>query len=351
VKILVVMKTRADAGNTHAIANYMHLAPQFGHEIAIYGNPIWYVTGLQFSTDIRDFDRVLYVFESDLYQIKTLQEVVMLGHFPRDKRAILDSDGMYNPLVKVNGDSNHQTEDMRKYWISCIDAIGSKVLQTTIAKPKNPHARALSFYGYNKQLELPREKAPAKEFDILHVGHNWWRWREFESELLPAFERIRDQVGEIGLVGLWWDHPPVEGPAAGPEAAFQSDPERLRRLNIRVQTAVMYNDVIHTMSKSKINIMTQRPVLRELKHLTLKYFEIFCADTIPLMMLDADHAEAVYGPAGRELVLPGHAAEKILDALQRPHHYRGIVEDVRKHLRTHFSYEQKVEELIDAIRH
>ena len=66
--------------------------------------------------------------------------------------------------------------------------------------------------------------------------------------------------------------------------------------------------------------------MRHLKHLTLKYFEIFCADTIPLLMLDHDHAEAVYGPAARELVLPGSVAEKILDALHRPDHYRDVVE-------------------------
>ncbi len=80
----------------------------------------------------------------------------------------------------------------------------------------------------------------------------------------------------------------------------------------------MYNDVIKTMSTAQINILTQRPLLRHLKHLTLKYFEIFCADTIPLLMLDEDHAELVYGPAGRELTLPGRAAEKILDALRIP---------------------------------
>ena len=61
------------------------------------------------------------------------------------------------------------------------------------------------------------------------------------------------------------------------------------------------------MSTARINIMTQRPVLRRLKHLTLKYFEIFCADTIPLLMLDADHAEAVYGPAGASSACPARS--------------------------------------------
>jgi hypothetical protein len=90
-------------------------------------------------------------------------------------------------------------------------------------------------------------------------------------------------------------------------------------------------------------------VLRHLKHLTLKYFEIFCADTIPLLMLDGDHAEAVYGPAGRELSLPGAVAAKLRDALRRPDHYRGVVEDVRRHLVTHYSYDRQVEELFAVL--
>ena len=90
--------------------------------------------------------------------------------------------------------------------------------------------------------------------------------------------------------------------------------------------------------------------MRHLRHLTLKYFEIFCADTIPLLMLDHDHAEAVYGPAGRELVLSGNVAEKLLDALQRPDHYRDVVEDVRRHLIAHYSYDRRVEELVAALQ-
>ena len=56
------------------------------------------------------------------------------------------------------------------------------------------------------------------------------------------------------------------------------------------------------------------------------------------------------GPPRRELVLTGRVAEKLLDALRRPDHYRGVVEDVRRHLVTHYSYDQRVEELVGALR-
>ncbi len=53
--------------------------------------------------------------------------------------------------------------------------------------------------------------------------------------------------------------------------------------------------------------------------------------------------------AGRELTLPGRVAEKILDALRRPDHYREVVEDARRHLLAHHSYRKRVEELVAAL--
>lgn len=351
MNVLVVMKHRGDAGNTHAVANYMRLAPKYGHTVAIFGTPIWYVPELQFSMDIQSFDRVVYVYESELYRIKRLNEAAILAKFPSPHRLIMDTDGMYNPVVSIDGyDHNHGSEAERARWIAHIDSLGGRIMQTTIAPPLAPRVEAMTFYGYNPALQVAPSTAPAKQYDILHVGHNWWRWREVAGELLPAFEQIRDEVGRIGFIGLWWDAPPPEGRAAGPTVAFESDPERLKRLRIETPKAVLYSDVIQTMSTARINIMTQRPVLRRLKHLTLKYFEIFCADTIPLLMLDADHAEAVYGPAGRELSLPGAVADKLLDALRRPDHYRGIVQEVRRHLMAHYSYDRQVEELFTVLQ-
>jgi len=351
VNILFVMKIRGNAGNTHAVANYIRVAPKFGHSVALYGAAHPYLPDLQFTTDIGSFDRVVYLFESELYRINTLQEVAMLGRIPKQHRLIFDMDGMYNPVVTVDGyDFNHADETERLRWTGFYEALADRVAKPTLAPPDSPRVRPMIFYGYDPALQIDPVSAPPKQFDILHVGHNWWRWREVESELLPAIEQIRDQVGDIGFIGLWWDQPPAEGPEAGPAAAFQSDPDAFKRLRIRTDTAVMYTDVISTMSTARINIFTQRPVLHRLKHLTLKYFEIFYADTIPLLMLDKDLAVSVYGPAARELVLPGRVAEKLLDALHRPGHYREVVEDVRHYLARHYSYDRRVEELISALR-
>lgn len=351
MNILFVMKHRGNAGNTHAVANYIRVAPKHGHSVAMYGDPQSHLPELKFSTDVRAFDRVAYLFESELYRLKPLHEVTMLGTIPKPHRLIFDMDGMYNPVIALDGyDFNHRDEGERAQWIEFFDALADRIAKPTLAHPDHPRASAMTFYGYDPALQVDPGAAPAKQYDILHVGHNWWRWKQIAGELLPALAQIRDQVGEIGFIGLWWDGPPLEGPEAGPAAAFQSDPEAFRRLRIRTSTAVMYTDVVRTMSTARVNIFTQRPVLHHLKHLTLKYFEIFYADTIPLLMLDEDVAVSVYGSAARELVLSRCRAEKLLDALRRPDRYKGVVEEVRRHLAAHYSYDRRVEELVVAMR-
>jgi hypothetical protein len=350
MNILFVMKTRGNAGSTHAVANYMRLAPLFGHSVAIFGEPIWYIPELRFSMDIEEFDHVVFLFETEQFQIMPLHQAIMLEQFPRWRRLIIDTDGMYHDLIQLDGyDFNHASEADRQSWLRYMDSLGDKVVHTLQGKSRFAKAGALPLFGYDPVLQINAASSPPKTWDILHVGHNWWRWREVERELLPAFHRIRERVGEIGFLGMWWNNPPAEGPAAGPGNAFLSDPYAFKRLRIRTPDAVNFNDVIKTMSTARINILTQRPLLRHLRHLTLKYFEVFCADTIPLLMLDDDHAVEVYGPAARELTLPGRAAEKFIDALDYPDRYRQIVEDVRLHLRHHHSYEARARALFEAL--
>jgi hypothetical protein len=358
MKILFVIEPRDNAGNMHAIANYTRVAPELGHEIAFYGPPQpTVIDGLylptwnaRFSTDVGAFDRVIYLFESKLYRAKKLQEVALLANIPREHRYILDADSRFHPFVILDGyDRSHRDEGERAEWLDYYDSLTDRIIKPTLAPSDDPRVTTLPFFGFDPGLIVPPEAAPAKRYDILHVGHNWWRWKEVSEQLLPAFEQIRGQVGEIGFLGLWWNEIPDWTEKLDLDPAIRLDPEAFRRLKIRIEPPCHYTEVIRTMSSARINIFTQRPFLAHVKHLTLRYFEEFCADTIPLLMLDADLAAAVYGPAGRELTLPGRVADKLLDALQRPDHYREIVKDVRRHLLKHQHYHRRVEELVATL--
>ena len=349
MNILLVMKHRGNAGNTHAVADYMRVAPDFGHRVAIFGRALPWLPEINFSDQVSEFEKVVYLFESEIYRLSPVHEATLIGAIPRKDRMILDMDGMYNPVICLDGyDRNHDSEPERAAWIEHFHALADKVYKPTIAPPSSPREVPLTFYGYDPALETKAADAPEKIYDILHVGHNWWRGRDIESAIIPAVDKHRNRIGRVRFIGLWWGKPPTEAGSGNP-LAFAFDAKAFKRLNIETQDSVMYDQVVHTMSMAKINIFTQRPVLHHLRHLTLKYFEIFYADTIPLLMLDADHAADVYGPAARELTLPGRADEKILDALTRPAHYRDIVQDVRRHLAQHHGYARRMEELAVAL--
>jgi hypothetical protein len=352
MNILFVMEHRNNAGNTHAIANYMAVGRELGHHIAFFGAPQPDMPGVNFSTDTRAFDRVIYLFESKLYRVKRLQEVGLVGANPRSNRYILDADARHNPMVVVdNYDRNFLDEQERAEWTEFYSALADQIIKPTLLPSDDPRVTSLPFFGFKPDTVIPPEASPPKAYDILHVGHNWWRWKEVSGEILPALDKIRGEVGEIGFLGLWWDKVPEWSEEEGLGEALRLDSEAFKRLRIRTEAAVPYQGVVRAMSTGRVNIFTQRPVLAHLQHLTGRYFEEFCADTIPLLMLDTDLAVAVYGPAARELTLPGRVADKLVDALKRPDYYRGVVEDVRRHLTKHHLYHHRVEELVAALEH
>lgn len=351
MKVLFVMERRAEAGSIQAIANYVRAGDELGHTIAIYGQQDSDFPGVRFSSDVSAFDYVVFIFESNLYWPRSLHLAHILSNIPRERRAILDADGMYNQIIVIDGyDRNYWSEHDRSEWLAHYNGLADKILQPTLGSRLDSQVIAVPFYGYDPASRIGCDGALHKRFDILYVGHNWWRWREVSNNLLPAIEQIRAHVGDICFIGLWWDKVQSWARASQWELAYALDSESFRQLDVQVRGPVPYSQVIATMSEGRVNIMTQRPLLRHLKHLTSKYFEVFCAGTIPLVMLDPDHAEMIYGPAGRELVLHDRIADKLLDALNHPEKYGEIVQEVRRHLVGHHSYHNRVQELVTALR-
>lgn len=343
------MDRRVNAGSIQAVANYVTAGDALGHTIALYGRPDPNFPGVRFSTDLTAFDCLVFIVESGLRWMSGLRLPRMLSTVPRERRAILDADGMCNQTIIVDGyDRNFADDRERSEWLAHFHCLADRILQPTF-QPREPAVRPLPFYGYDASSQIGADNSPPKGFDIMLVGHNWWRWQELSTRLLPALDRIRARVDGICFVGSWWDGAPPSPSERNLDQAFCVDSERFQRLRIHVRPPVPYTEVILAMSEGRVNIMTQRPLFRRLRILTSKYFEIFCADTIPLVMLDPDHAESVYGPAGRELALYGDGVgDKLLDALDYPRKYGGIVQEVRRHLAAHHSYRNRVQELVAA---
>jgi glycosyl transferase family 1 len=348
MKILFVMDKRVDAGSIHAIANYVRAGDEAGHTIALYGRSDSRYPKVRFSVDAGAFDYVVFVMESGLNWLSALRLPRILSQVPYERRAIIDADGMYNRIIQLDGyDRNHPNEQQRAQWLEYYSILAGRVFQPTWL-PRERSVGALPFYGYDPSALIGRNGSDEKAYDLLCVGHNWWRWREVSTRLLPAIERARENIGNICFMGTWWDEPPVVDHTLA--VAFESDPKWFERLAIRIEPAVPYTDVVRAMNRGRLNIMLQRPLLRELKLLTSKYFEIFTADTIPMVMLDPDHAEMVYGPAGRELALFHDIEHKLVDALRHPGKYARIVQAVRDHLMEHHSYPVRIRQLVKSLQ-
>lgn len=350
MRILFAMDQQVNRGSIQSISNYTRAGNQAGHEFALYGRTDARFPDVRFSTDVSAFDYVVFLVESWRHWMSGLRMPRIFAEIPRHRRAIVDADGMYNQIVSTDSyDRNHPAEHRRAEWLAHYNVIADKVFQPTFM-PREPGVRKLLFYGYEPAQQITPEASPPKTYDIVCVGHNWWRWRQISGELLPAIERVRSQLGDIAFIGDWWDCIPAGAAELGVEAAFGFDTEWMNRLRIRIMPAVNYTEVIKSMCTGRVNVMTQRPLFRELKLLTSKYFEIFSADTTPLLMLDPDHLELVYGPAGRELALCNGISEKLVDVLSRPRYFRNVVEEVRAHLLAHHTYRNRVQELVAALR-
>jgi hypothetical protein len=348
VNILFVLHRRIDAGSIHAVAGYQRAGDQCGHTVALFGAPDTRFPSLRMSLDVEMFDSVIFIFESTLNWLSGLGMSQLLNRVPRERRVILDADGMYNDVICVDDyDRNHVDNASRQRWSASYEALTDVVFQPTL-HPLSSKVRPLLFYGFEPAAQQPHQRR-AKSWDVLHLGHNWWRWRQIAGILLPAIARVRPHLRGICFVGSWWNEVPTWAPAMGLDEAFACDPDWMQSLDIQVAPPVPFVDVISTMSAGEINLMTQRPLFERLRLVTSKYFELLCADTIPLVMLPPDHVEEVYGPAGRELALCDDLEDKLLDVLRKPNHYRDVVTEVRRHLRVHHSYERRIEELVDAL--
>ena len=348
MNILLVMDKRPDRGSIQAGWNYVRAGDRLGHVIALYGRPDERFPNVRFATDPDAFDYVVFVIESSLKWMSALRLPAILSGVPRERRAIVDADGMFNEVISVDGyDRNHPSETIRSIWLRHYAELSDKILQPTL-EPRDAGVLGVPFYGYEPP-DGRRDGPSSKRFDVMHIGHNWWRWREISNLLLPAIEEIRGELDGICFLGSWWDAPPAGASELGLDDAFEVDAQRLRRLRIDVRPPVPYTCVVAEMAAGRVNVMTQRPLFRHLKILTSKYFEIFSADTIPLVMLDPDHAESIYGPDGRELALHGRVAAKLLDALREPEKYQTLTDRVRAHLFAHHSYDVRVRQLVAAL--
>jgi hypothetical protein len=345
MRLLFVNWAFENHGSAQDIYNYTQVARALGHEIALYGPPNG-ASAFNYSLDISSADAVIFIFEFSTW-LDNLDALRLVGKVPRRRRVVIDCDGKYNDAISVVGDVNHPDTATSQRWMEVCDSLSDKIYQPTL-HPLRPNVRPFFFHAYNPVWEVPLS-CFAKEYGMVYVGNNWFRWRPLQR-VLQAVEPIRAQVGRIALIGEGWDSLPARYDREFLEIAHYTDPVYLREMGVEVLSPVRFDQVIAHMSKGLFSPVIYRPLFDHLRLVTCRTFETPAANTLPLFAQEAADVAEIYGERAVELVLPQHQPqEKILDLLRRPGYYAAIVQDIRRHLTAQHSYEVRLRELIGIV--
>jgi hypothetical protein len=283
----------------------------------------------------------------------------LLDGIPKSRRVVIDCSGRYNDTVRVEHDFNH-LEKMDGHqgweWIEAFQSVADIILQPTLT-PRRDDVRSFLFHGYDPEDAVPsqssadggrqRSSREAKRYGVAYVGNNWQRWTQIR-QFLEAIVPIRDELGRLALAGWDWRHRPDWAVQLGIKGA-DVDPELLERLDVEVHDSIPFREVSRFLSDARFSPIFHRPLFNELGLVTNRTFETFLADSIPLVMLSKDLAEAIYGPDVHPLVPDADIAEWLQRIMRNPEPYWDAVVRVRRHLAVHHSYRQRLSELVALV--
>jgi hypothetical protein len=177
----------------------------------------------------------------------------------------------------------------------------------------------------------------------MYVGNNWQRWeqvRRFLEQYAPA----RTEVGQACLVGWDWAARPEWAVKQG-VAGIDTDPAFLAELGVETRPCVRFDEVTGLLGQARFAPIFHRPLFRHLGYVTIRTFETFYGDTLPVLMLPREFVAAIYGQAALALVPGDDVAAHLRDALRRPEPYWQAVLETRTHLARHHSFARRFDEL------
>ena len=348
MRLIFIHHVLEDRGSAQDMYHYARVARELGHEVVLFGEP-GKPSSFNYTTEVSPDDAAIFIFEftTELQYGDMLAWGRILGKIPRSRRVVIDCDGKYNDVLQPVGDINHANADLSREWIEICDSISDTIVQPT-HHPLRSNVKPFFFHGYDPSWDVPL-CFDNKEFGMVYVGNNWFRWRSM-SRVLSALERVRERVGKMAIVGNGWDRPAPWAKAVLPEDAYENDPAYLARLGIEVVPPIRFDEVIGWMSRGRFSPVIYRPLFDHLNLVTCRTFETPAANTIPLFCQDPKFVQDVYGPVGLELIMPAENPEnKILDFLENAAAYREIVLELRHVLNQRYSYAARVRELVEMV--
>lgn len=364
MKLLLVNGVTAWARSVSTICRYVAAGRTLGHDLAVYGPARDELPELPFTTDLAGVDAALFVIEvpEDFPDMPYLARV--LDGIPRERRVVVDLWGRYNDTIRLEHDFNHLEKldgHLGWEWIEAFQAVSDLVLQPTL-KPLRADVHPFLFHGYDPSLVArPYDDASAaaaawraagwaeKPCGVMYVGSNWHRWVQVRG-FLEQHSRVRDEIGGACLMGWDWAKRPDWAVDRG-IMGIDTDPALLAEHRVDVYDGIRFDKVVEAMSKARFVPVFHRPLHRHLGMVTVRTFETFYADAIPVLMLPRDFVAAVYGEAALTLVPDGDVGAHLQQALAEPEQQWQAVLQTRAHLARHHSYAQRFQVLERILHH
>ncbi len=362
MKILLVTSVEPWVRSVSTIDKYVSAGRELGYDIAVYGEPDPELPSMTFTTDISDVDLALFVIQvpSDLPDMPELAR--LLDSVPRDKRVVVDLWGRYNDTIRLEHDFNHLEKldgHLGWEWEEAFRSVSNTILQPAL-KPIRPDVESFLFHGYDpsavvRNYDSAREAAAAwskagpaeKPYGVMYVGSNWQRWDQIRS-FLERYAPVRETVGRACLIGWDWGARPDWAIELG-IMGIDTDPAFLADLDVDIWDGCSHDNAAGHLSKAKFAPVFHRPLFRHLGMVTVRTFETFYADSLPVLMLPRDFVEAVYGPAALKLVPGDDLAAHLTDALEHPETYWDAVLQTRSHLAVNHSFDRRFQELFGLL--
>lgn len=355
MKLLLVVFLDPWVRSVSTIHHYVAAGRALGHEIAIYGEPNPELPTLPFTTDLDGIDLALFVVQVpyDFPDMPGLAHV--LDGIPRGRRLVIDLWGRFNDTIRLEHDFNHLEKldgHLGWEWEEALAAVSDTILQPTLT-PLREAVRPFLFHGFDpgsvvRSFSSASEAAAAwreepRAYGTMYVGSNWQRWEQMRT-FLEQYGPLRRKVGQACLVGWDWGSRPEWAVEKG-IFGIDTDPVLLSHLGVEVRQGVRFDQVIDLLNQARFAPVFHRPLFRHLGFVTVRTFETFHADTLPVLMLPKEFVRAIYGPAAATLVPDGDIGEHLSDALTKPEHYWDAVLKTRTHLATHHSFRRRFDEL------
>lgn len=289
-------------------------------------------------------DLLVIVYESwPFLSSETINEIC--AFIPRSKRILIDPDGKYSEPCPVEHDNNHPTPNSYTYWTNLYDSLSDVILQPFINKETKNKKNVHSFLYFGMDNKLPDFHRVKKEFDLLYVGNNWYRWHDIKW-LVKTIAPIRSRLKRIGLIGQFW----AEEVMKEFKEATYSEPDLLRRNNIEILGSAPYGQVEKTMSRSLLNPIFIRPILSKLEFVTPRMFETIMADTVPLIPSYFKYAHRLFGDTINQLTLStDHPTDDLERIIQDYEKHKKLAKEIKKSSKAQHSYEIRLKQLLQYV--